>query len=328
MHFLTPTPCRRPTSTSATASRCSAGIIEQPTALVAPIYKILTEDKSTKLGLQSFKAISGPPQRCFVARIDQTYIREKLIPQLLHQSFGVTAESEYDFGVVWNSRPSDAIYGAHRAADLQKPFFSLVPRLPVLPNSENAKSATHGNTLYVLHREVFITKNPEDVRGPGTWVLEIAHKGVPLAVAFEQRRRRDLLVSLGIEILLLVAMILLVIGSRRMQRLSDQKMQFVAGVSHELRTPVSAIGMLARNQADGLVADPAKVKQYGELIHQQSQRLNEMIEQTLQYAGIHSGRQRQVKDELDLRPLIQAAVEARREELERSGFDIEVDINP
>lgn len=310
----------------ATVSRCGAGVIEQPAAFVTPIYKIFTENRPSEQGLQIFKTIRGRIERCFVARIDQAYLREKLIPQLLHQSFGGTAESEYDFGVVWNNRPHHAVYGAPRAADLRKPFFSLAPRLPALPNSA-AGSVAHGNAVYILRRETLIGKSPGSLLGPGIWTLEVAHKGIPLAVAFEQRRRRDLLLSLGVEMLLFVAIVFLVIGSRRMQRLADQKVQFVAGVSHELRTPISAIGMLARNQADGLVAGADKVKQYGELIHQQSQRLNEMIEQTLQYAGIHSGR-RPVKDELDLRRLIETAVDARRQELERSGFEIEVDVSP
>ena len=99
-----------------------------------------------------------------------------------------------------------------------------------------------------------------------------------------------------------------------MQRLADQKMRFVAGVSHELRTPVSAIGMLSRNQADGLVTGPERVKQYGELIHQQSRRLNEMVEQALQYAGIQSGLRRPAKDDVDVRRLIEESVDARREE--------------
>ena len=147
---------------------------------------------------------------------------------------------------------------------------------------------------------------------------------MPLAAAFEQTRRRELLLSLLVELLLLAAIVFLVIASRRIERLSNQKMQFVAGVSHELRTPVSAIAMLSRNQADGLVTGAERVKQYGELIHQQSRRLNEMVEQTLQYAGIHSGLRRPAQDAVDPRHLIEEAVEARRVELARAGFEVEL----
>jgi signal transduction histidine kinase len=105
-------------------------------------------------------------------------------------------------------------------------------------------------------------------------------------------------------------------------------MRFVAGVSHELRSPVSAISMLSRNQADGLVADADKVRQYGELIHQQSRRLNEMVEHALEYAGIHSALRRPANDEVDLRRILQEAVDERRQALDRAGFAVELAVSP
>jgi signal transduction histidine kinase len=129
------------------------------------------------------------------------------------------------------------------------------------------------------------------------------------------------------EVLLVAAIVFLAVGSRNMQRLADQKMRFVAGISHELRTPVAAIAMLSRNQADGLAAGPDRVKQYGELIHQQTRRLNDMIENTLQYAGLHSGLQRRVHEQIDMRSLVREAVEERRAELERSGIEVEMAVS-
>ena len=161
----------------------------------------------------------------------------------------------------------------------------------------------------------------------GIWELEVAHKGTPLATALKQKSRRILLFSLGLEVLLVAAIVFLVVGSRNMQRLADQKMRFVAGISHELRTPVAAIAMLSRNQADGLAAGPDRVKQYGELIHQQTRRLNDMIEHTLQYAGLHSGLPRRAHEQIDMRSLVREAVEERRAELERSGIEVEMAVS-
>jgi len=111
-------------------------------------------------------------------------------------------------------------------------------------------------------------------------------------------------------------------------RLADRKVRFVAGVSHELRSPVSAISMLSRNQADGLVTAPEKVRQYGELIHQQSRRLSEMVEQALACAGIHSSLPRPAREPVDLRAVIQEALDARREELNHAGFTVEAALAP
>ncbi len=304
-------------------SHCTSFLVEQPPALVAPIITIVTTE-SREGRIRMLRTFGRGPGRCFVGRIDETYLRETLFPQLIRQSFGTTAASEYDFAVVPRERPNQTLYGVPLRADLRKPFLALAPiRLPDL-------KPPPGNVLYLQRFESAIKGEARlaEVFGTGIWELDVAHKGVPLTVAFEQTRRRDLLLSLGVEALLLAAIVFLVIGARRMQRLADQKMRFVAGVSHELRSPVSAIAMLSRNQADGLVTGAERVKQYGELIHQQSRRLNEMVEQALQYAGIHSGLRPPSKNEVDLRLLIQEAVDAQREELARGGFEVEVALSP
>lgn len=311
---------------------CVSMAIDQPPALVAPIYNIATAANTREAGrVQFLKTFRSLHNQCFVGQIDRKYLSGTLLPQLISQSFGPTAAKEYDFAVVGRTDRREPIYGAHLNADLRKPFFSMAP----LPFSfAKARAAAPGpphQMMYVQRVEsTVIAKGSAaipDLLGPGIWELDVAHKGVPLAVAFDQARQRDLLLSLLVEALLVSAIIFLVIAARRMQRLADQKMQFVAGVSHELRTPVSAISMLSRNQADGLVTGVEKVKQYGELIHQQSRRLNEMVEQTLQYAGIHSGLRRPARDEIDLRGLIEETVAARRDDLARAGFEIEIAID-
>jgi signal transduction histidine kinase len=75
------------------------------------------------------------------------------------------------------------------------------------------------------------------------------------------------------------------------------------------------------------VTDPDKVRQYGELIHQQSRRLNETVEQTLQFAGIHSGLRRPQKNPIALRPILEEVVEARREEMQRQGVELDLAID-
>jgi len=312
--------------------KCSAVALEQPPALVVPVYDKpslpnLAPTNRQPNGIRVFQTFMEPT-RCFLAQIDMSYLRSTLLPQLIRGSFGATASADYDFAVVPRGSPGTALYGRPLHFDLRRPFFSLAPGRPGI-NRQPPHGGRHGpSSMFVERREAFVSPGMADLFGPGIWDLEVAHHGLPLNAAFEQVRRREMLFSLAVEALLAAAIVFLVIGSQRMARLADQKMQFIAGVSHELRSPVSAISMLSRNQADGLVTGADKVKQYGELIHQQSRRLSEMVEQTLQYAGIHSGLRRPARDEIDLAKLIQEAVEARREELARGGFEVEVAVGP
>jgi two-component system, OmpR family, sensor histidine kinase SenX3 len=314
-------------------SSCAPSAIAQPTALVVPIHDMGTVESGgpasagVLTGTRVLKRFSRNVGRCFVARLDRTYLRDTLFPQLIHRSFGETVAGEYDFAVVSRNPSHDALYGVLVRTDLRKPFFLLSPDDLGLSRSHGPQPPVQAG-LFVQQVETIVSQGLAGLFGPGIWELDIAHKDLPLAAVFERRRRRTLGMGLGIDTVLVVAIVSLVVATQRLQRLANRKMQFVAGVSHELRTPVAAIAMLSRNQADGLVVGAERVKQYGELIHQQSQRLNEMVEQTLQYAGILSDLRTSAKSAVDLGRLIQEAIHARQEDLTNAGFQVELALSP
>ncbi|MBN9660368.1 MAG: HAMP domain-containing histidine kinase [Acidobacteria bacterium] len=311
-------------------AQCSLNSVDEPATILAPIFDIVSADRRLPGETHISKTIKWGMDRCFIARLDRRYLSNILIPGLIQKSFGSTAFSEYDFAVVSLDRPDQRLYGAALHPDLRTTFPPMESGLPIPPPPAQSTGALprQRTAIFIQRENLVFSRSLNPLRGTGLWELQVAHKGMPMEAAFERRRWQDLLLSLGVDLLLFSAVAFLVLAARRMQWLADQKMRFVAGVSHELRTPVSAIAMLSRNQADGLVAGPDKVKQYGELIHQQSRRLNEMVEQTLQLAGIHSGLRRPAKDEIDLRSLIEDSIGARREELSRGGFEVEVDLAP
>ena len=299
---------------------CGEIVTKQPLALVLPVREIAEAGGDVTIRLE--KVVANHRHQCLVARLDESYLG-RVIPQLIRQSFGATSAGEYDFAVKMDGSP---IYGTAARADLRRPFFSVSPEDMRFGKALVDHTERAGGQAIIVQR-VFVSRTASHTAswlGPGAWELDVARKGMPLAAAFEQTRRRNLMVSVGMEALLLAAIAFLVIAAQRMERLADQKMRFVAGVSHELRTPVSAIAMLSRNQADGLVTGAERVKQYGELMHQQSRRLNDMVEQTLQYAGIGSGRMQPAKQAVDLRRLIEETVESRKAELASRGFKIEM----
>jgi len=310
-------------------AHCAAFLSMRPPVLVSPVFEVMKLEKNGAHEVRVVRSFDSGGQ-CLFAKLDEPYLRQSYFPELLKKSFGESSYSEYDFSVVPRDETGTPVYGLSVKPDIEKNFFAFTlfpPHTP--PDDDPQPAAAHKNMIFVQrYQSMVVTAGPSRSSlflGDGVWQLRIAHKGVPLALAFEQTRRRNLLLSLGVEALLGAAMVFLIIGVRRTQRLAEQKMQFVAAVSHELRAPVSAISMLSRNQADGLVAGPQRVQQYGELIHQQSRRLNEMVEQTLQYAGIHSNLGRVAKTEVDLKRLINEAINARRDELSRLGFEIVVE---
>jgi two-component system sensor histidine kinase SenX3 len=118
------------------------------------------------------------------------------------------------------------------------------------------------------------------------WQLVLQHSSGSLDVAVSRARRRNVWLSFGLLSVLAAGVVLIVTNAQRSERLATQQMDFVATVSHELRTPLAVIRSAAQNLSAGVVDDPARAKQYGELIEGEGRRLTEMVEQVLDYAGI------------------------------------------
>ncbi len=157
------------------------------------------------------------------------------------------------------------------------------------------------------------------------WRLVAQHRAGSLEAAVAATRRRSLALSSGVLGLLAVAIGLIVVSARRAARLAHQQVEFVAAVSHELRTPVSVIGAAAGNLADGIVADPARVKTYGHTIQAEARRLAETVERVLQLAGIMAGRS-MPPDTLVPEALVDEAIAACRYEIDAAGTQVEVDV--
>ena len=158
------------------------------------------------------------------------------------------------------------------------------------------------------------------------WKLMVTHPAGSLETAVQSGRRRNLLVSSGILALLGASMGLLVLSTRRAQRLATQQLEFVAAVSHELRTPLAVIRSAGENLADGVVRSDEQIKRYGDLVRNEGRRLTEMVEQILEFAGIQSGQRGFALRPVAIRPLLEEIVDASRTLIEDAGLRVEIDV--
>jgi signal transduction histidine kinase len=155
------------------------------------------------------------------------------------------------------------------------------------------------------------------------WELRLTHRAGSMEAAVTALRRRNLLISFSILVLLAASVALIIKSARRAQRLARQQMDFVAGVSHELRTPLAVIKSAAWSLTRGVIKEEKQIKRYSTLIGRESDRLIEMIEQVLEFAGAQSGRQK-----FDLQPagvdkLIDAVLASAQPLLGEGGFQVE-----
>ena len=163
---------------------------------------------------------------------------------------------------------------------------------------------------------------------PPLWRVLVSHRSGSLEAAVAAARRRNLVVSFSILGVLGASMGLLVLTTRRAQRLARQQMEFVATVSHELRTPLAVIRSAADNLADGVIDDEQRIRRYGELMRTEGRRLTEMVEQILEFAGIESGQRGLVLRPVPIRPLIDEILASSAPLIERAGIEVEIDVPP
>jgi len=292
-------------------------------------------------------------------RLDRDYVRDTLLPTLAARHFHgddgavdfrmAVTDREDPSKVIWESEPGAAA-AIGGTPDVEQAFMSPRPdqmfmitrngrggrvdRLP--PPGEPGTSDRVVISVLQDRREggteVQATPGlpPPLERGrvlgmfEGRWRVVATHRAGSLEAAVAGVRKRNLMLSSGILLLLSTAIGLLVVSARRAQTLARQQMEFVAAVSHELRTPVAVIGTAAGNLADGVVADPTRVRKYGETIQGEARRLGETVERVLQLAGIAAGNSAAAQAPVAVSELVQQSLAACRPEIDAQGVTLEV----
>lgn len=166
---------------------------------------------------------------------------------------------------------------------------------------------------------VFLAEGEESSQ----WVVAAKHIAGSLDAAVQLQRRRDLGVGFGVLLLLGGAMAMVLISSQRAKRLADMQMEFVAGVSHELRTPLAVICSAGDNLADGVVSSGQQVSEYGRLIRDQGRRLAEMVEQTLRFATLQSGKSTYKLESIDVAQVIVETLQEAGPLIDKAGFELQ-----
>ncbi|NOT59475.1 MAG: hypothetical protein HOP19_04530 [Acidobacteria bacterium] len=240
---------------------------------------------------------------CFV-EFDAEYLLQRLLPELLQHHFSGAELSQYRIEVTRGDSSqvlfrSETSLTAPLTADATETLLSSSHRLGTELESANAS------------RE---------------WRLVAQHRAGSLEAVLHSERRQNLLIGFGLLSLLFGSVALLVVTTQRARNLAQRQLEFVAGVSHELRTPLSVIQSAGFNLASGRVADAARVKQYGATIQHEGQRLSEMVEQMLTFAGIQAGRKHYHFQPVHLPALIESALAEYEPAFIEQGWQIEQDI--
>jgi signal transduction histidine kinase len=262
---------------------------------------------------------------------------EGLLPALALRYFGASEDSVYDVAVLDRGEPSGPklIYATRDGLSAAS-FRGSEVELPMIWRREEAMDPARvrgpgrrppegrdgfGSGELDISDFLFDSIAPA---GPGNeWVILVKAAEGSLDAVVERLRRRNLGISLGILALLAAGMAVLLVSTRRAERLARLQMEFVAGVSHELRTPLAVIRSAGDNLAEGVVKAPEQVRDYGKLIRDEGRRLTGMVEQTLQFASTQAGRQQYKLESAPPGEIVKRAVADLRPAIEEAGFTLE-----
>ncbi|MBO0862457.1 MAG: HAMP domain-containing histidine kinase [Chloracidobacterium sp.] len=281
-----------------------------------------------------------------IARLDLDYIKQEVLPTLAKRYFSGgdgRGKPDYNLLVVSRRHPDVTIYSSVPGsrdqllisqADVKADLFRL--QLPLLARmlSDKVSAATklsdrhspreHGETpaLHPGLRRRFLRQVLETGQ-EGQWRLALIHRAGSLQNAVADVRRRNLMISFGVLALLFMSVVMIFILIRRLQRLAEQQMEFVAGVSHELRTPVAVLCSASENLADGMIQNHEEVLQYGEMIRSESYQLAELVEQALEFAETQSLRNPYHLSPVPVADVIDSSLASIAHEIVNNGFTVE-----
>jgi signal transduction histidine kinase len=147
------------------------------------------------------------------------------------------------------------------------------------------------------------------------------------ALAADQLRTNLILTALVLCCLVLgLGLTLRAIG--REAKLAELKSAFVSNVSHEMKTPLALIRMFAETLELGRVKSAEKMQEYFRVIHNESRRLSQLIDNILDFAKMEAGRREYQFAPGDVAEVVESVLRSYEDQITSAGFDLAVDLEP
>lgn len=218
------------------------------------------------------------------------------------------------------------------AAPLSGLFFSSENFVQQVLRHKIAEFASQNFLLAVkqagTNRMIFATQDLNQVifeQEAPLWVLpdmKLAIKlaGLSTAQIARSRTQRTLFLMLGLDAVILAAVILLVRTIWRETELARLKSDFVDNVSHDLRTPLGLIRMFAETLEMGRLTSEEKRQEYYHTLSREAARLTRMVNNLLDFSRLEAGRKAYEPKSVELPALIKDALDSYRFHLQQRGF--------
>jgi signal transduction histidine kinase len=331
-------------------------------ALLIPFFErkdqVVPEENLIK-----FKTQESSGDNFLIVKLNSEAIKNEIIPELARRHF---SDSNFAFAVFNGNEKDKAIYQSQENFDFSKAdaaagFFEISPdssnilllssplprvqakkeegtivfqsKISKVERREKqpiqlTRTNSNGDLQFQLSRRneeketiSYIREEP-----PGRWLLKVSHADGSLESFVNKTRWHNLGISFGMLALLGASVVLLIVSAHRATRAAQRQLDFVSSVTHEFRTPVAVICSAGDNLADGIINTPQQIERYGKLLRREGNRLSEMVEQILEFAGARSRRKKYDFQIVSVSNLIETVLADCQPVIEEKGFTVEKQI--
>jgi two-component system, OmpR family, phosphate regulon sensor histidine kinase PhoR len=161
------------------------------------------------------------------------------------------------------------------------------------------------------------------------WLLHILpRKYIEIEQDIRNRRRANLFFIILSMALIFISLAIICVAWQRDRQLRQLKEDFIGNVSHELKTPLSLIRMFSEILVTGRIKDENKKIDYFRIIHNESDRMSRLINNLLDFANLGRGIHSEHFEKINIVQVVAKALEAYRYEIQKDGFQINLDAHP
>jgi signal transduction histidine kinase len=318
---------------------------EERAVILSPLFSGINRPFEQRDSARPFPRI----MRWTLGQLNMEFIEKELLPSLIRRHFGQAEGLDYEVSVVSRSDSHAVLYRSDPNRPLSFPlkgdavvnFFDQRPERFVRFGGERAGTrgmggpGRKGPERAGQNRAMPAPPDTERLmeRMPlnsdrGRWQLVANHRSGSMESVVDTVRRRNLAISFVVLLFLGASIVMILISTRRAQRLLRLQMEFVAGISHEFCTPLAVICSAGANLADGVVTKDPKTQHYGDVIRKEGQRLSELVQQVLGFSQAESGWTHYDLQPIDVQDVIMHSTAACDAAIKQADCELEMHIAP
>ena len=250
-----------------------------------------------------------------ITELNLDFLGSEFLAAMIQRHFGHADGLDYDVDVVSRADPRVVLY---RSDSKRSP--ANRPKGDAVVNIFDIRAERLARFSQGVSRPANLDR--------GQWQLVVNHRAGSLESVVGDARLRNLVIGSVVLLLLGASILMIIISTRRAQRLLQTQMEFVAGISHEFRTPLAVICSAGANLADGIVTSDPKAQYYGDLIQKEGKRLSELVEQVLGFSSAQSGWTHYDLQPVDVNDVVERSVAACQSALDDAHCRVESIVEP